>query len=203
MSPPKLRVQFPIELGTQVLGRLLAEFVREQPGLNIDLQLSDQLPGSRDKPVDVAIGIGPPAGAERPSRKIGSLGGGFYASPRYIEEHGEPQTEDALSAHACLSYHTQLQQGASRSEDIVSANNLTVLREAAICGLGIVQLPHILCSDAVNSGKLRRVLMTCDCAPLDLYASCPHSPDQALLAQRLLDHLDRRLKQLAATQPAS
>lgn len=206
---PSLRVRFPVELGIQVFGRLLAEFMREQPELTVELQLSDQLHGLEGDPPDLAVGRGPANGEQFATRKMTALAGGLYASPHYIEQHGEPTSTEALAAHARLRYHARpdgdetarsRRRRQSSAALVVSANNFTVLREAAICGLGVVCLPHILCSDAVQARQLRRILPDtgCICDGLDLYASWPRPPHDSQIAHLLLDHIDRRLRQLTA-----
>lgn len=205
----KLRVRLPIELGMQVLGRLLAEFAREHPGLDIELKLTDRFPDPCEAWLDVAVGIGPPPGKALASRKIASLGGGLYASPFYIEQHGEPRSAAALAAHPCLRYRTRAdgedwdigrappQAKPRRPVVAVCANNLTVLREAAICGLGIARLPHILCGEALQANQLRRILIDCEVHEHEVFASWPDRSHFCAIVQHVLDHLGHRLAQLA------
>lgn len=165
----RLRVQLPIELGMHVFGDLLTRFAGAHPGVSLELDLSNRHIDMIENQYDVAIRIGTMPNSSLVARKILSIGYGFYASPNYLSQVGEPASPKDLQQHACLRFATDyingdwvLRTGADkvifRPRGPVVVNSLSVLRDATINGLGIAMLPHIYCNEAVGTGVLKRVL---------------------------------------------
>lgn len=203
----KLRVLLPIELGMHVFGRLLVEFARDNPNVSLDFELSNQHVDLINAQYDLAIRIGTLPDSSLVARKILSIERRFFASPAYLERFGEPASMEDLSRHSCLKFHTDYQSGVwvatsgkgkavFRPTGSVTANNLTVLREAAICGLGIAMLPSLLCRDAVDAGHLRQVL--CEWTPEDaeVFVLYPSRQHLSMKVRVFLSLLDKRLDEL-------
>jgi DNA-binding transcriptional LysR family regulator len=205
----KLRIQLPIELGMHIFGRVMVEFARENPDVSLQLELSSRHVDMIEERYDLAIRVGAMPDSSLVARKILSISRGLYASPEYLARKGEPRSLEDLREHSCLQFHTDYQSGdwvmkgpagtvIFRPTGAVLANNLTVLREAAICGLGIAMLPRQLCRAAIETGLLRPVLR--DWIPDDaevfiLYPSRQHLP---MKIKSFLGFLDGRMDQLSA-----
>jgi DNA-binding transcriptional LysR family regulator len=205
----KLRVQLPIELGMHVLGRLMVEFARETPDLSLQLELSSHHVDIIEEQYDLAIRIGAMPDSSLVSRKILSIKRGIYASSRYLAQYGEPQTLDELQRHSCLRFHTDYQSGdwvltgatgpvTFRPAGSVVANNLTVLREAAVCGLGIAVLPCLMCRAAIESGQLRPVMQAWVPDDAEVFVLYPSRAHLSMKVRGFLAFLDRRLDKLSS-----
>lgn len=97
-----VRVSMPVDMGVNHVGPLLPEFARRHPGITIEFDLS---PSHRDlvgEQVDVAIRIGAVKGDLLIVRRIGDVEMLMFASPSYLERHGEPQQPADLVEHECL-----------------------------------------------------------------------------------------------------
>jgi DNA-binding transcriptional LysR family regulator len=89
------------------------------------------------------------------------------ASPQYLEENGTPRTLKDLRSHRCLTGFSRGEvpqsswptgHGSAHVESSFSSNDLGLLREAAIRGVGIALLPRLLVAHLIESGVLVHVL---------------------------------------------
>jgi DNA-binding transcriptional LysR family regulator len=209
----KLRVQLPIELGMHVFARLMVEFIRDNPDVSIDFELSNQHVNMIDAQYDLAIRIGTMPDSSLISRKILSIKRRFFASPGYLERFGEPASMDDLTRHSCLKFHTDYQSGvwvatSAKGKAVfhptgaVTANNLTVLREAAVCGLGIAMLPTVFCRDTVDAGQLRQVLNEWTPEDAEVFVLYPSRQHLSMKVKGFLSLLDKRLNDMEAWMTA-
>lgn len=90
------------------------------------------------------------------------------AAPAYLAGNGTPQTQRDLRTHRCLlgfargelpQFHWPLVSGAKLQVDgVFFSNDIRLLCDAAIRGLGITLLPHGLVAPHLDSGALEQVL---------------------------------------------
>ena len=95
----------------------------------------------------------------------------FVASPAYVEDHGSPNHPDDLDQHRCISYRHatsgilhrwEFERDGIKSERAVPTNFITndvdVMRDAALAGLGIACLIEEQASAYLRNGDLVEVL---------------------------------------------
>lgn len=209
----KLRVQLPIELGMHVFARLMVEFVRDNPDVSIDFELSNQHINMIDAQYDLAIRIGTMPDSSLISRKILSIKRRFFASPGYLERFGEPASMDDLARHSCLKFHTDYQSGvwvatSAKGKAVfhptgaVTANNLTVLREATVCGLGIAMLPSLFCREQVEAAQLQQILHEWTPEDAEVFVLYPSRQHLSMKVKGFLSLLDKRLNDIEAWMSA-
>ncbi|MEJ8845686.1 LysR family transcriptional regulator [Variovorax rhizosphaerae] len=172
-----VRVTAPVAFARQQLVPRLADFLRAQPEVRIELDLSDRLSSLAMEGFDLAIRhtAAPPdthvAWTLCETRSV------LAASRAYLRRRGNPESPQDLAGHDCLHYpraqdtpawHLEA-RAASRSAGAspritvpvmgpFAANNSEALRDAAIAGLGIALLPDFSAQAALQSGKLVEVL---------------------------------------------
>jgi len=90
------------------------------------------------------------------------------ASPAYLEEHGTPRSVKDLRRHRCLTPFADGEfaqaawpagRGVVHVESSFASNDLGLLREAAVRGLGIALLPKMIVEDMLERGRLVQVLV--------------------------------------------
>jgi DNA-binding transcriptional LysR family regulator len=115
-----------------------------------------------------------------------------------------PRTLEDLAAHQCLTYgHMAAAQRWTLQRDggvaiavpvnsRLCSNNGDVLREAALSGIGITNLPTFLIGPDIKAGRLRLVLADMLPAPLGIYAL--YAPNRYLAAKTrvFIDFLSQR-----------
>ena len=165
-----LRIAAPMSFGIQSIAPLIPGFLKLHPGLHIDLQLEDKQTDLYAEGIDLAVRIGKLDDSSLIATKLCEIEFGYYASPEYLETHGEPSTPKDLSHHDCLTYSLANRAKGWGLEDqsisltgSFSANNGEALCQAAIQGMGIIALPRFIVEDALAEGKL--VPIPCDFVP--------------------------------------
>lgn len=178
-----LRVSAPMSFGMIHLSPLVAAFLRANPEVRVDMELSDRVVDVVGEGFDMALRIGTLADSTLIAQKLAELRMVTCCSPAYRNERRPPVAPGDLERHACLLYG---QEGRTGWEYIVDgsrltievsgplrANNGEVIREAAIAGVGIAHLPEFIVAEALASGKLVEMLADFVSPPLTLYAVYP------------------------------
>jgi DNA-binding transcriptional LysR family regulator len=176
-----LRVSAPVSLGQLHLARPLASFLQHTPGVQVELLLNDRLVDLVEERVDLALRITKLADSGLIARRLAWVPLQVCASPAYLARHDPPRVPEDLVRHNCLRYsllraeHEWRFQGpqgrvALELGGSFETNNGTMLREAAIAGLGLAILPRFMVASALDSGELVAVLNEFAPKPLGLYA---------------------------------
>jgi DNA-binding transcriptional LysR family regulator len=165
-----VRVTAPVDIGVGALPGIIARFVRKHPKIRVELSLTGRVVDLVGEGFDLAVRAGPLRDSSLVARRVGELQSVAYASPKYIERHGEPRDLHELAEHACVLFRStsgkatwQLTRndGTSASVDVtgrVASDDLSFVRKAVLAGAGIGMLPSFLCVRAEESGRIVRVL---------------------------------------------
>lgn len=202
-----LRVHLPIELGMYVLGSFMAEFAMANPSLSLELELTSRHIDLIEEGYDAAIRIGTMPNSSLISRKIFGIKRSLYASPAYVDRRGRPSSLDDLKGHSCLRFHTDYYAGdwvfgtdkgpvRLQPTGALASNNLTVLRDAAIQGMGIALLPRFLCRAEEKDGRLVRLLETSAAEDAEVFVLYPSRRHLSAKVRGLLTFLDRKVKEI-------
>ena len=175
-----LRVSLPVDFATIYLTPLIAEFARRYPGISFEFDLTPRRVDLVTEPVDVAIRMGEPPSSNLIARQLARLPRYLYASPRYVELHGEPGEPADLLRHECLRLKPaevtgwSLHRGKETVEIAVSGrfllNSVGMIRRLATLDLGIAVLPEEIAADDVAAGLLHRVMPAWQAPSVPVYA---------------------------------
>lgn len=91
-------------IGIEVLPDILARFRRANPGVDVELTLSNKNEDLNRRDADVAVRMSRPTQNSLVAKKVGELSLGFYATPDYIERHGLPADFDELASHTLIGF---------------------------------------------------------------------------------------------------
>lgn len=95
-------------VGIEVLPPIIAELQEHNPGLEVELSVSDNVEDLLRQQADIAVRMVAPAQEALLSRRIGAIPLGFHAHRYYIERHGEPRSAADLAGHRLIGYDRQL-----------------------------------------------------------------------------------------------
>nr|WP_286675076.1 LysR family transcriptional regulator [Pseudomonas subflava] len=204
-----LRIAAPIEFGQLFLGGVLGRFMLQYPQISAEVELTSREVDPLEEGVDIAIHVGQPRDSTLIARKLFESPRRLYASPEYLARHGLPETVQALAGHRAL----LLQQDSPRYWPLVgeqvpclrvlSCNNITLAREAALAGAGICGLPVMIAEEALNSGRLVQLLPDARLPIGELYAVYPSRRFQAMKVKAFLDFLMASLPQASLLEPVA
>jgi LysR family transcriptional regulator for bpeEF and oprC len=177
----RVRADMPGVIGRAIVLPRLAEFERRFPGIELVLGLSDRPADLIYDGIDCVIRTGELADSTLIARRLGQLSWITCASPRYLKEHGEPDTVTALSAHRAINY---ISNATGRPFDWrfnVEGENLTVTMQSRFAvneteaylqcgleGLGLIQLSEFVALPYLKTGRLKEVLASMRCAPVPI-----------------------------------
>ena len=147
---------------------MLCEFAARYPALRVHVHTSNQhvdiLHGGFDVALRASSQLQPGLVARTLSRDPMIA----VAAPAYLAAHGTPRAQGDLRAHRCLlgfargelpgSHWPLVDGGRLHVDGAFFANDIGLLREAAINGLGIALLPHSLVASHLERGTLVQVL---------------------------------------------
>ncbi|BAX63875.1 LysR family transcriptional regulator [Burkholderia stabilis] len=147
----------------------LAEFYARYPQISIDFLLDDTPADLIGERIDLALRMGIETGGSFRVRRIAPGTMILAASPAYLERRAAPRTPRDLADHDCLTVSSRQGrsmwrlQGPRGTQEIsidsrFSVNDMRVVIQACIAGLGIALLPQLLAEPAIEQGKLVRVL---------------------------------------------
>ena len=164
-----LRVTAPVALGATFLPKLVVEYMRLHPQVQVDLMLQDRRADLLENEMDVAIRAGALPDSSLVARALAPLQLVVCAAPDYLSAQGTPETPADLAAHECLDFNHASEPGLWRfggpAGEIavsvngrLSVNNVVALRLAALDGAGIIRQPDIMLASDLAAGRLVRVL---------------------------------------------
>jgi len=148
---------------------LVCDFARAYPAVQIQVDSSARHVDLLREGYDVALRAGSELEPGLVARTVARTATVAVAAPAYLAVHGVPQKARDLQAHKCLvgfmrggllpqTHWPKAGGGKISVEGSFVANDITLLMDAAIRGLGIALLPTLLVELALESGALVRVL---------------------------------------------
>ncbi|WNG16366.1 LysR family transcriptional regulator [Cystobacter fuscus] len=181
-----LRVSVPAVLGEVHVGAAAAAFQESFPEVQLELEASDRVVALVEDGFDAAVRI---AGTLKDSslvvRRLADEERVLCASPFYLQRAGRPRALEELAHHECLLFKPgrvvrEWQfEGAEGSRSVkvqgrFVANNHLVLRQAALLGRGIANLPRYLVLEELRSGALVSLLAEHPVTQRHIYLVYPH-----------------------------
>ena len=196
----RLRIDMPVAFGRRVLVPILIEITRPHPDLSLDLTFTDATSDLLLADVDLAIRFGSLRDSSAlMARRLAAQERLICASPAYLRRYGTPQTLADLRRHRCILGAAKgpptvwfvLEDGTEKRISPPGAHHLSdgeAMVEAAINGLGLVQLPAFMLRAPLAAGLLERVLPDVSAGPVPIHALWPR---QAQLSPRVRYVVDR------------
>ena len=215
-----IRLVSSLGFGRRWVGPALADFQRLHPGVQIALELSEQLPHLSSTGFDAAVWLWKPPAAVAGDwvvRKLAANQRVLVAAPAYLRQHGAPSSLDALAQHACLVVREnggdtgqgqrfdqwRLRRSAQGKPSAVtvsgplSSNSGELVRDWCLAGHGIMLRSLWDVAEMLARGELVRVLPEWAMHDADVHWIAPY---RAQMPQRLR-LLQEFLAQRFATAP--
>ncbi len=166
----RLRLDLPVAIGRLHVLPLLQRFLAKWPDLEADVSFSDDYRDLVTEGIDVAIRIGGPTDSRLIRQVLAPHRYITCAAPAYLEKSGVPRSLDDLQHHDKIVFtHAngvvpwRYRVGGEDREVSVQGsmrlNNTEAMRDAALAGLGLVQLGAFLVGEDIMRGRLIAVLM--------------------------------------------
>jgi DNA-binding transcriptional LysR family regulator len=189
-----LAVDLPVALGRLYVAPALPDFLRSHPELELVATLNNRFVDLVAEGYDAVVRIGAVGDSSLVGRRLVAVPAVVCASPAYLAEMGTPERPKDLARHRCITFVAGpsarpwpwrfAADGADRRTVELAVggplrlNSAEAAIDAAVAGMGLVQVHAYLAAPALATGRLCAVLQ--DHAPTDsadlwvLYPSSRH-----------------------------
>ena len=195
-----IRLTAPVTYGEQQLLPLVNDFMVQYGDIEVSAFLSNQNIDLIEGGFDLAIRIGKLSDSTMMAKKLSHRTNFVCASPSYIDQYGMPYSLTELSKHNCLlgtlDYWHFKELGKDRNVRVVGKiryNSGYSLVDAALKGLGVVQLPDYYVDKHLESGELITLLDNYREPEEGIWAVYPHNRHLSPKIRLLVDYLAKRL----------
>lgn len=199
----RIHIDMPVGFGRRLLLPALCEIVRPHPGISLTLTFTDAVSDLLREDVDLAIRFGKLADSSHlVARQLMTQRRVICASPSYLKEFGEPATIAEVDGHRCV---VGTLNGPPHTWSVMDGKAATsytppmthqfsdgeAMVDAAVAGMGLVQLPHFMLREKMEAGLLQEILAGISGPDVAVHAVWPKraqlSPRIRFIVDRLLD----------------
>lgn len=167
-----LRITTGDQPAESILMPAVTKLVRLYPELTIELIVDNGFVDIVNERFDAGVRLGETLAQDMIAVRIGpDLRMAIAASPEYLDAHGRPDTPDDLGNHNCINLKHQAKGGNSvwdlekdgrivnvRVEGQMVLNDIALVRQAAVDGLGLCYLPREYLDTQIETGELVPVM---------------------------------------------
>ncbi len=193
-----LKISAPPVVGATHIAPALAEFLKDNDDLSVEMILKGSHGDLIDEGVDIAIFLGKLQDTSLVARRLARSPLVVCGAPEYFDRYGIPEEPEDLVDHSCLvnwaipprdrwKFRGILGDREVKVSGRMQANVAEPIRMAADNGLGMVMLPEYIVGKDIEKGKLRIVLEQYSISPLEIHAVYPH---RKYLSAKVRDFLD-------------
>ncbi|BFM05640.1 LysR substrate-binding domain-containing protein [Halioxenophilus aromaticivorans] len=191
-----LRISAPVTFGSLHLAPVVSDFMQQHPQMQVELVLLDRLVDIVEEGFDLAIRIGELADSNLVARPLGKVRTLVCASPMLLEQFGEPNTPADLKDLPAAVFSPQGKHWAFRENNyktlqavrpVFRSNQIGVVLQAGIDGIGVVQLLSYQVAQAIERGQLIRLLKNFEAPSIPVQFVYPH---HRLVSHRVRGFMD-------------
>jgi DNA-binding transcriptional LysR family regulator len=203
-----LRVNLQGTLARHFVVPALPAFLERYAQIELQVGEDDRLVDLVREGVDCVLRAGTLQDSSMIGRRVALLEQVTVASPAYLARHGVPTDIDTLASHRAVNYLSSatgrsipleftLQDGVQSVElpASISVSGVEIYTQAAIAGLGIVQVPRYRIADELADGRLQCVLTDLPPPPMPISVLYPHNRQLSARVRVFADWLSERFRE--------
>jgi DNA-binding transcriptional LysR family regulator len=160
-----LKITAPTGFSRLHIAPYLGDFLKQYPGLNVEIIATDHMLDIVREGIDVAIRIAELDDSSLVARKLAPCRKLFCASPAYLKEAGEPNSLSDLSSHKILCENNITWRVHGPEGDVslklsgdIKTNSSEIVQQALLSGCGIALRATWQVRDELASKKLVPIL---------------------------------------------
>lgn len=196
----KIKLTAPVTYGEQQILPLVNNFIQQYSDIEVTANLSNQQIDLVEGGYDLAIRLGKLNDSSMMAKKLGKRTNYVCASPAYLVKHGIPHSLSELNSHNCLlgtldywHFRESSKEKNIRVTGKLRYNNGFGLVDAALKGLGVVQLPDYYVQHHLESGALTTLLDNYRVPDEGIWAVYPQNRHLSPKIRLLVDYLAEQL----------
>lgn len=203
----ELRMSAPVGFARHV-APALGELLAQHPALRLRLLVDDTPIDLVEARIDLAVRFGRLHDSSWAARRLCAMQWWLCASPGWLAQHGHPEHPEALLAHDWLGFardNTGLRldlrspEGEARSlrvEPRIASNNQLSIQQMCEAGLGLALMGSMDVQEALQAGRLVRLLPGWQFGALDIWAVTPQRDAQPAKVRQAIAALQTYLRKL-------
>jgi len=184
-----LRVSTSVTVGQQLLAPVMAEFLDQNPEVQLQLTLDNRFVDLIEGGFDVSIRVGKLSDSRLVARLLGTAHLLLYASKEYLARKGEPRHPSELHGHDILVMRTHSNMDQLYLNPVAAKgnegeerfaikprafiNDFKTIHRLVADGVGIAILPSYQCTQDEACGSLVQVLSQWSSQPVQFHAIYP------------------------------
>ena len=195
-----IRMTAPVTYGERFVMPIVLNFMEKYPQVEVICELTNKQLDLVDGSYDLAIRLGRLADSSLVAKRLTSRRQYVCASPAYLQQYGVPQTLADLNQHHCLigtnshwHFDEQGKEKVIKVQGRLQCSSGLTLLDAALRGMGVVQLPGYYVNEAIKQGQLVVVLASFQQAKEGIWALYPQNRHLSAKVRLLVDMLSEQL----------
>ena len=201
----RLKINAPMSFGILHIAPAMTDFQRQNPEVQLDINLDDRQIDLVEQGYDVAVRIAELPDSSMVATPLAPCHHVVCASSDYVERHGAPRTPDDLRKHNILSYRYQdspnewrflSPDGRYSSVPVtgsIEMNNSLALRQAVLGGAGIMLTPTFIVGKDIAAGRLLKLLPDYRAKEVTIYAVYAGRRHLSPKVRAFIDYMKKRL----------
>jgi DNA-binding transcriptional LysR family regulator len=195
-----VKITMPNTFGQQYLLPALTDFLKEHPGIQLDLRFSNQIDNVVADQMDIGVRVGFFSNNRNVARRVNEMKFYIVGTPELVARTGVPQQVNDLFQ---LPYTGLIDQNTGRlwpwtfanAPDFFPASPKFITDDpeaelaAVLAGIGYSQLGDFLCAKYIESGQLISVLQDQSPSPWGVYVYRPQRGPVAERVRLVFDYL--------------
>lgn len=186
----------------------LGELLSAHPALRLRLLVDDSPIDLINARIDLAVRFGRLQDSSWAARRLCGMQWVLAASPDWVAAHGAPRDPDALLTQSWLGFARESggllidllspsgEPRALRVEPRIASNNQLSIQQMCQAGLGLALVSSMDAHDALQSGRLVRLLPEWSFGTLDIWAVTPQRDAQPAKVRQAIAALHGYLRQV-------
>jgi len=203
----RLRLSVPPSLSDVVIIPLIEAFQALYPNAIVNCLVTDRHVNHIEDGIDISLRVGDLTDSSLVARRLLRYRSVLVASPGYIQRAGAPSHPNELSLHALIAFsrwepsvswllYNDGETHKIKVEPRIAINDYAGVQSAVINGLGISEIPQILCGPGLEDGRLVEVMPTWQFAPVTLSVIYPSNRNLSRLVRLFKDFCVERIEGL-------
>lgn len=172
-----VRISLPVIVGEQLLAARLPDFHAKYPDVKLQIDLSNRDASLIEEGLDIALRVGPLMDSSFRARRIATVWRKLYATPGYLEQHGQPTHPSDLSKHQCIAFSQRGEASewqfwlhedqdtsyTHRLQSWLTCSSPMMVVHAIQAGLGIGRSAEWLVKNQLLQGRMVEILKDWSC----------------------------------------
>ena len=204
----RLRLSVPPSLSDVLVIPLIEAFQALYPNAIVNCLVTDRHINHIEDGIDISLRVGDLKDSSLVARRLLRYRSVLVASPGYLDRAGAPSHPNELPLHALVAFSRWeptvswllYNNGETHKiivEPRIAINDYAGVQSAVINGLGISEIPSILCGQRLQDGSLVEVIPEWQFAPATLSAIYPSNRNLSRLVRLFKDFCVDRIQALA------